>query len=153
MNVLGVVLLVFFIIVAILLILLVLLQNEEGDTLGGIFAGGSGTAFGSRSGNVLTRTTSILGALFLTLSLSLALINRTPGATGVEAAGRQISTEGSSDWWQDDSMPLDFLPEDLYIEESADMTLVPGIDAESPADDSDADESVADDSANERNVE
>ena len=44
MGILGIVLLVVFIIVAILLILLVLAQNEEGDSLGGIFAGGSGTA-------------------------------------------------------------------------------------------------------------
>ncbi|MDR3337634.1 MAG: preprotein translocase subunit SecG [Treponema sp.] len=101
MNVLNVLLLVFFVIVAALLILLVLIQNEEGDSLGGIFAGGSGSAFGSRSGNVLTRTTTVLGALFLVLSLSLALINRTPGATGVEAAGRNLGTGVNSDWWQD----------------------------------------------------
>jgi preprotein translocase subunit SecG len=101
MNVLNVLLLVFFIIVAILLILLVLIQNEEGDSLGGIFAGGSGSAFGSRSGNVLTRTTTILGALFLIISLGLALINRTPGGTGVEAAGRTIDAGANGDWWQE----------------------------------------------------
>ena len=49
MGVLSIVLLVFFIIAALLLILLVLIQNEEGDSLGGIFAGGSASAFGSRS--------------------------------------------------------------------------------------------------------
>jgi preprotein translocase subunit SecG len=98
----GIVLLVFFVIVAILLILIVLVQNEEGDSLGGIFAGGSGSAFGSRSGNVLTRATTILGALFLILSLGLALVNKTRGGSGVEAAGLQFSTEGNSDWWQED---------------------------------------------------
>jgi preprotein translocase subunit SecG len=101
MGILNVLLLVFFVIVAILLILLVLIQNEEGDSLGGIFAGGSGSAFGSRSGNVLTRTTTILGALFLVLCLGLALLNRTPGTSGVEAAGRQLDTEAGSDWWQE----------------------------------------------------
>ncbi|MDR1411721.1 MAG: preprotein translocase subunit SecG [Spirochaetaceae bacterium] len=105
MSILNVLLLVFFVIVAVLLVLLVLIQNEEGDSLGGIFAGGSGSAFGSRSGNVLTRTTTILGALFLVLCLSLALINRTSGAGGVEAAGRQLDTGGRSDWWQDDEAP------------------------------------------------
>jgi preprotein translocase subunit SecG len=100
MGILGIVLLVFFIIVAILLILLVLIQNEEGDSLGGIFAGGSGSAFGSRSGNVLTRATSVLGALFLVLCLGLALINRSPAVSGVEAAGRQAAQESSADWWQ-----------------------------------------------------
>ncbi|MDR2102881.1 MAG: preprotein translocase subunit SecG [Treponema sp.] len=103
MGVLGILLLVFFVIIAVLLIFLVLLQNEEGDNLGGIFAGGSASAFGSRSGNVLTRTTSILGALFLIISFSLALINRTPGGTGVEQAARQLSTEGAGDWWQEDA--------------------------------------------------
>jgi preprotein translocase subunit SecG len=101
MGILNVLLLVFFVIVAVLLVLLVLIQNEEGDSLGGIFAGGSGSAFGSRSGNVLTRTTTILGALFLVLCLGLALLNRTPGASGVEAAGRQLDTGAESDWWQE----------------------------------------------------
>jgi preprotein translocase subunit SecG len=83
------------------LILLVLVQTEEGDSLGGIFAGGSGSAFGSRSGNVLTRTTTVLGALFLVLSLGLALINRSPGTSGVEAAGRELSQDVDNDWWQE----------------------------------------------------
>jgi preprotein translocase subunit SecG len=103
MGVLGILLLVFFVIAAVLLILMVLIQNEEGDSIGGIFAGGSGSAFGSRSGNVLTRTTSILGAVFLILSFSLALINRTPGASGVEAAGRQSSAGTDDGWWQEDA--------------------------------------------------
>ncbi|MDR3276284.1 MAG: preprotein translocase subunit SecG [Treponema sp.] len=101
MSILGIVLLVLFIIVSVLLILMVLIQNEEGDSLGGIFAGGSGSAFGSRSGNVLTRTTSILGALFLVLSLGLALVNRSPDGTGVEAAGRESASEADSGWWQE----------------------------------------------------
>jgi len=99
MAILGTVLLVLFIINAILLILLVLVQNEEGDSLGGIFAGGSSSAFGSRSGNVLTRTTSVLGALFLVFSLGLALVNRTPSGSGVEAAGRELSNDMSGPNW------------------------------------------------------
>ena len=101
MGVLGIVLLVFFVTVAILLILLVLAQNEEGDSLGGIFAGGSGSAFGSRSGNVLTRATTILGGLFLVLSLGLALLNRTPGGSGVESAGRRLAPETGVEWWNE----------------------------------------------------
>jgi preprotein translocase subunit SecG len=94
---------VLFIIVAILLILLVLVQNEEGDSLGGIFAGGSASAFGSRSGNVLTRTTSVLGALFLILTIGLALIKWNPGGAGVESAGRQQNTGDESDWFRDEA--------------------------------------------------
>ena len=105
MGILGIVLLVFFVIVAILLILLVLIQNEEGDSLGGIFAGGSSTAFGSRSGNVLTRATSILGALFLIISLGLALVHRNPAGAGVEKQGMSLQGEAGSEWYMQDDSP------------------------------------------------
>ncbi|MDR0450726.1 MAG: preprotein translocase subunit SecG [Treponema sp.] len=104
MTIIGPVLLVFFVIIAVLLILLVLVQNEEGDSLGGIFAGGSGSAFGSRSGNVLTRATTVLGALFLVLSLGLALLNRGPGDSGVEAAGRRQSAGAAESNWVDEEL-------------------------------------------------
>jgi preprotein translocase subunit SecG len=98
------ILIVLFVVTALLLIALVLVQNEEGDSLGGIFAGGSSTAFGSRSGNILSRASSVLGALFLVLSFGLALVNRTPDDKGVEAAGRRVGTEAeASDWWRDES--------------------------------------------------
>ena len=106
MGILGVVLLVLFIIIAILLILLVLVQSEDGDSLGGIFAGGSGSAFGSRSGNVLTRATTVLGALFLIVSLGLALVNRSPAGTGVEAAGRALTPTTGANWFMQDETPV-----------------------------------------------
>ena len=102
MGILAIVLLVLFIIVAILLILLVLIQNEDGEGLGGIFAGGSGTAFGSRSGNVLTRATTVLGALFLVISLGLALAHRSPSGSGVEAAGRALTPDTGANWFMED---------------------------------------------------
>ena len=116
MGILGIILLVFFVIVAILLVLMVLIQNEEGDGLGGIFAGGSASAFGSRSGNVLTRTTTVLGSLFLIISLSLALLSRTPGGRGVEEEGRRLSSEGERTNWLDEELnPAAALPDDLII--------------------------------------
>jgi preprotein translocase subunit SecG len=55
----------------------VLIQRSEGGGLGigssqgmGAFMSGRGTA------NLLTRTTAILGTLFFTISLSLALLNK-----------------------------------------------------------------------------
>jgi len=105
MGIFSIILIIFFVIIAILLILLVLAQNEEGDSLGGIFAGGSGTAFGSRSGNVLTRVTTVLGALFLIISFGLALANRSPSGSGVEAAGRALSTETGTNWFMEDDTP------------------------------------------------
>ena len=102
MGILSIILLVFFVMVAILLVLLVLVQTEEGDSLGGIFAGGSGSAFGSRSGNVLTRATTVLGALFLVVSLGLALMNRGPTGSGVEAAGRALMPQTGVDWFMEE---------------------------------------------------
>jgi len=104
MSVLTVVLLVFFIIDAVLLVLLVLIQNEEGDSLGGIFAGGSNTAFGSRSGNFLTRATTVLGALFLVISLGLALLSRTPAGSSLEKEVRELSTQESGTSWVEDAL-------------------------------------------------
>jgi preprotein translocase subunit SecG len=117
MGVLSIILLVFFVIVAVLLILLVLVQNEEGDSLGGIFAGGSGSAFGSRSGNFLTRATTVLGALFLVVSLGLALLSRTPRASGVEAEGRRLSTEGAVGNWLEEELNPSQEPENFPLED------------------------------------
>jgi preprotein translocase subunit SecG len=117
MGILSGVLLVIFIIVAILLVLLVLVQDEEGDSLGGVFAGGSSSAFGSRSGNVLTKATSIIGALFLVLSFGLALLNRTPSGSGVEAAARELSTDVNRDWWKNDNSSEAPVPVDSFIPE------------------------------------
>jgi preprotein translocase subunit SecG len=103
MGVLSVLLLVVFIITAVLLVLLVLVQNTDGDSLGGIFAGGSSTAFGSRTGNVLTRATTVLGALFLILSLGMALLNRSSGISGVETEGRRQSAGQENEWFMNDS--------------------------------------------------
>ena len=108
MGILGIILLVIFVIVAILLVLMVLIQNEEGDGLGGIFAGGSASAFGSRSGNVMTRITTVLGALFLIISLGLALVHRNPSGAGVERQGMALPRETGSEWYlQDEATPHD----------------------------------------------
>jgi len=104
MGVLSVVLLVLFVINAILLVLLVLIQNDEGGGLGGIFAGGSDTAFGSRSGNVLTRATTVLGSLFLIISLSLAVLSRTPSMSGVEEEARRLSSQETGYNWLDEEL-------------------------------------------------
>ncbi|MDR2211561.1 MAG: preprotein translocase subunit SecG [Spirochaetaceae bacterium] len=100
-EILSTLFLVIFILVAILLVLLVLVQNEEGDSLGGIFAGGSSSAFGSRSGNVLTRATSVLGACFLILSFALAFLHRSSGGAGVEAEGRRQAAGQNNEWYLD----------------------------------------------------
>jgi len=97
MEFLSTILLVFFVIVAVLLIGMVLIQDEQGDGLAGMFGGGSQTTFGSRAGNVLTRTTSVLGALFIVVALGLALMYKTAETGDVAAAARQQNS--TSEWW------------------------------------------------------
>jgi preprotein translocase subunit SecG len=78
------VLLIIHVFVTLALIGVVLIQRSEGGGLGigssqgmGSFMSGRGTA------NLLTRTTAILAAIFMALSLTLALLNR-----GTVGAGR-----------------------------------------------------------------
>ncbi|MDR1180270.1 MAG: preprotein translocase subunit SecG [Spirochaetales bacterium] len=101
MGIIEVIFIVIFVICALLLMALVLLQDEQGEGLGGIFGGGSSTPFGSRSGNVLTKFTSILGAIFLLTSLGLSWINSSTNVGDVAgAAAAQESSAGVVDWWQ-----------------------------------------------------
>lgn len=101
MGILGIVLLVFFVIVCLLLIFLVVIQNEGSEGLGGIFAGSTQAAFGSRSSNVIIRATYVLGALFFVTAFSLALINK--GDLGkVEEAAKQVAP-AQTEWWTDSS--------------------------------------------------
>jgi preprotein translocase subunit SecG len=78
------VLLIIHVFVTLALIGVVLIQRSEGGGLGigstqgmGSFMGGRGTA------NLLTRATAILAAMFMVLSMALALLNR-----GTVSAGR-----------------------------------------------------------------
>ena len=97
MEILSIILLVFFVVVALLLVGMVLIQDEQGDGLAGMFGGGSTSTFGSRAGNVLTKTTSVLGGLFIIVALGLAVVYKTPDTGDVAAAARQKG--GNSEWW------------------------------------------------------
>jgi preprotein translocase subunit SecG len=101
MGLISVVLLVILIVSAVLLVLVVLVQDEQGEGLGGIFGGGSTTPFGSRSGNVLTRFTAILAAVFLFCIFALAWVNKSPEAGNVIGRARAESLQGGQqqNWW------------------------------------------------------
>ena len=65
-----------FLIICFLLILAVLLQKGRGGGLGAAFGGGATSAFGTRTGDVMTWVTIILTGLFLSLAIVTSLVAR-----------------------------------------------------------------------------
>lgn len=104
MGILVILLLVLFVLVAFLLVGMVLIQDDQGDGLAGMFGGGSTSTFGSRSGNVLTKTTTVLGGLFIIVALGLAVLFKTPDSGDVAAAARQQGAK-STEWWNAQPAP------------------------------------------------
>jgi len=97
-GILGIILLVVFAIVCLLLIFMVIIQDSDSDSLGGLFAGGSGSAFGSRSSSVVVKFTYVLGALFFVTALSLAIINKS--SMGDVLGTVQKQNQGApTEWW------------------------------------------------------
>ncbi|MGL4986751.1 MAG: preprotein translocase subunit SecG [Treponemataceae bacterium] len=102
MSIIGIILLVVFVLICILLVSLVLLQNDEGGGLGGLLGGGGSQAFGSRSANVITKTTYTFVALFFVLAFLLAFINKTPKVRSLDPSIQQIKeASGETEWWLD----------------------------------------------------
>ena len=101
MGLIGIILLVLFVLSALILIILVLMQDEQGEGIGGIFGGGSSSAFGSRAGTVLTKFTSIMGAIFLFCSFGLAWVNKTTDTGDVLSAANRTTAEqrAPAEWW------------------------------------------------------
>ena len=81
-----------YLLVCLLLLLVVLLQQGKGGDMASAFGGGGSTqtAFGARSGaTLLTRATTVLGALFMLGSIALGIYGqRGPGSlmSGTKAA-------------------------------------------------------------------
>jgi protein translocase SecG subunit len=66
---------VLFIFLSLFLILLVLIQKGRGGGLSSAFSGGGGnTAFGSKTGDVLTWTTAAVFGVFMLLAVALNLV-------------------------------------------------------------------------------
>jgi preprotein translocase subunit SecG len=70
-----------FIIVCAFLVLLILIQKGRGGGLASAFGGAGGnTAFGSKTGDVLTWATSVVFGVFLLLAVGLNLLANAKGA-------------------------------------------------------------------------
>ena len=90
-----------FVIVSLFLILIILIQKGRGGGLASAFGGGGGnTAFGSKTGDVLTWATSIIFGIFLLLAIILNLMTRqsskTPPVAGAGSAPVQQNSSGTS---------------------------------------------------------
>ena len=91
-----------FIIVCLFLILIVLIQKGRGGGLASAFGGAGGnTAFGSKTGDVLTWATSIVFGIFLVLAITLNLLanyyhNKRMGGPAVTVVNPQGTPTGSS---------------------------------------------------------
>ncbi|NCC64032.1 MAG: preprotein translocase subunit SecG [Spirochaetia bacterium] len=99
MGVLSIILLVLFVIVSLLLIFLVAVQDEQSEGLGGIFGGGSNTAFGSHTSSVVTKATGMLAVLFLVLALVVAFINKTPSQDALLDSVTTEQVQQTTNWW------------------------------------------------------
>ena len=89
------VLIILYVVNCIALVVIVLLQSGKGGGLTGIFGSGGGgqTIFGARTGDVMTKTTTVLAICFMLFSLFLAILsaNRTSSLTKeIEAAGLEM---------------------------------------------------------------
>jgi preprotein translocase subunit SecG len=101
MGLLNVVLLSIFGVSAVLLIVLILLQDDQSEGMGGLFGGGSSNQVGNRKGNILTKTTTVLGVIFIVVAFATAWINHNGGSTsGIEKAALAKQTKANAvEWW------------------------------------------------------
>ena len=107
------ILLVVLIIVAISMIGVVLIQRSEGGALG-IWGGGPGAMFSARgSANFLTRVTAVLAAIFIILSLVLAILSKDNDKRKSVMDAAPISSTDSNNDFLDDLDSEDYDPEPL----------------------------------------
>ncbi|MFH1039324.1 MAG: preprotein translocase subunit SecG [PVC group bacterium] len=90
-----IILIVLYVVICIALIVIVLLQSGRGSGLAGIFGSGGGgqTIFGARTGDVLTKSTTVLAVCFMVFSLVLAVLSarKTSSLTReIEAVGLEM---------------------------------------------------------------
>ena len=116
-----------YVVVCLLLLIVVLMQQGKGGGLTANFGGsGSDAAFGARAGaSVLTRATTVLGALFMVGAMTLAILGQRDTSSvlsGVEGLGLQPPTPVSVPTAID---PAQETPDEEPAEEPADPPAEP----------------------------
>ena len=116
-----------YVVVCLLLLVVVLMQQGKGGGLTANFGGsGSDAAFGARAGaSVLTRATTVLGALFMVGAMTLAILGQRDTSSvlsGVEGPGLQPPTPVSVPTAVD---PAQETPDEESAEEPADPPAEP----------------------------
>ncbi len=103
------VLLIIQLLVAIALVAVILLQQSDGGALGVGGGSGGGMMSGRGAANALTRTTMILGAIFISNSILLAVV------VGVNSEGQSVferNADAVLPALPDDDVPADGVPTD-----------------------------------------
>ena len=117
-------------VVCALLIIVIFMQKTKGGMGGTAFGGGAGEAiFGSRMGNVLTKSTVVLGVVFLLNTLLLTVLTTQRGLGGgsvMEAAARRPAAQ------QPQQQPMPGLGDDPAA--WMDMDMQPAADVPVPMD-------------------
>ena len=116
-----------YVFVCLLLLVVVLMQQGKGGDIAAAFGGsGSQTAFGARAGaSVLTRATTVLGALFMVGAMTLAILGQRDTSSvlsGVEGPGLQPPAPVSVPTAID---PAQETPDEASAEEPADPPAEP----------------------------
>lgn len=91
MAVLSIILLVLFILVSLVLIFLVSIQSEDNTGLGGLFGGGSDSAFGGQTNRVINKITAYAIAAFVVLAIAVAFVNKSSDSSVLSSLGARAA--------------------------------------------------------------
>ncbi len=126
-------------IICILLIGIVLIQRSKGQGVGLSFGGGAEAIFGAQMGNVLTRTTVVLGVLFVVNTTLLAVLKPTRSTKSAAERFAPVASQQTPAAGQEavapapiDILPSDILPSVEEVDAAADTAAVVVDSAEAP---------------------
>ncbi|MES0490618.1 MAG: preprotein translocase subunit SecG [Leptospirales bacterium] len=96
MEILSTLLTITFVVISAILMLVILMQSSRSSGMG-LFGGSSQSAFGASSGDILTKVTGYLTAIFLILALSLAFLKSKESALTTVKGGMNMEETGTTE--------------------------------------------------------